>query len=445
MSRRLAAAWLTLCASAWVASGCGTRAPRKPPSAGTGGEAGSGGEAGAGGGVGPGGSAGGGSGGGTGGTAGSGGKPADCFTGPNEDADADGFTAAEGDCNDCDPNSNPGAVEVATAAGATPADEDCDGEVDEAAGTCDAGLAIADFDPMHGARALGLCAKATGPSWGVVEASYVRADGETPLAPTKGVGIVGKLGAVSPRQGNRMLALSSGFARGAGDVGACGVQSCWHESEPTPNPNPGALPNSSFCDGVAPCFPANAPGCPDTNGTINDDVALRLQVRAPTNAQGFRFDFRFFSFEFSEYVCSPFNDQFVALMHPTPPGALDANISFDDDQNPVSVNLGFFDVCDPSTAATYAQFGSPKPLPSPYCPKGPGDLFQTGFDAWGDAGATVWLQTSAPVAGGATFELTFAIWDTSDGALDSTVLLDAFEWIADGGAVTVETGLPGPD
>ena len=51
------------------------------------------------------------------------------------------------------------------------------------------------------------------------------------------------------------------------------------------------------------------------------------------------------------------------------------------------------------------------------------ELQGTGFAEWGDAGATSWLQTTAPVTGGDEFMIRFAIWDTGDMALDSTALM----------------------
>ncbi len=47
-------------------------------------------------------------------------------TPPDVDADGDGFTVGQGDCNDADPAIHPGAVEVCNRA-----DDDCDGQVDE--------------------------------------------------------------------------------------------------------------------------------------------------------------------------------------------------------------------------------------------------------------------------------------------------------------------------
>ena len=51
--------------------------------------------------------------------------------GPNDDVDKDGFTPNQGDCNDCDPNVNPNAVEVVTEGNEKAYDENCDGQTDE--------------------------------------------------------------------------------------------------------------------------------------------------------------------------------------------------------------------------------------------------------------------------------------------------------------------------
>jgi hypothetical protein len=79
-------------------------------------------------------------------------------------------------------------------------------------------------------------------------------------------------------------------------------------------------------------------------------------------------------------------------------------------------------------------------VPSAYCAASAADLEGTGFDAWGDlgAGATGWLSSRAPVTGGGELTLRFALWDTTDQALDSTVLLDGFTWIT-GTPVSVGT------
>jgi len=335
-----------------------------------------------------------------------------CNSGPNEDYDQDGFTAAEGDCNDCDENANPGAVEVPTDPNdpeANPADEDCDGEIDEAPTYCDANIDIANVDPFQAAAAIDLCATTTSQdkTWGVINAQYVRANGGA-MSPGLQTGIIDMFGPnVPPRAGGRVLGLSSGHARTPSHPSPCGSLTCMMSG-------PGQAP---------PNFPQDVPNCSGAQD-INDDVALELEIRAPTNATGYSFDFTFYSFEYPEWVCTSFNDQFIALVNPPPQGAIHGNISFDSQSNPVSVNIAFFEVC-------------------PGCPLGTAELTGTGFDIWDDAGATGWLITQAPIEGGDVFTIRYAIWDTGDAAWDSTVLVDNFQWIADAGTVTVGT-LPVP-
>ncbi|MBK8943092.1 MAG: hypothetical protein IPM79_37200 [Polyangiaceae bacterium] len=109
---------------------------------------------------------------------------------------------------------------------------------------------------------------------------------------------------------------------------------------------------------------------------------------------------------------------------PPPAGSVNGNICFDSQTNPVSVNIAFFEVCAGCSLGTTDLIGSG---------------FDNGFGSGGDAGGTSWLQTQAPVTGGETFSIRFAIWDTGDTALDSTAGIDAFDWIANGGTVVVET------
>jgi len=290
---------------------------------------------------------------------------------------------------------------------------------------CDDGLALTDADPMNAARAVDLCRVSQGGGWGVVSAKYVRANG-SPAGAGLNTGLAPKFGnSVTPQGGKSMLVLSSGNARDMSMPDPCNSQTCTTSG-------PGFAPNG---------FPQDVPNCPGAKD-INDDIGLEVELIAPKNAKGYQFNFAFTSFEFAEYVCSNYNDQFIALVSPPPAGSIGGNISFDSKKNPVSVNLALFDHCDPATASTFALFcddpfnpgkACPKP-PSPYCPQGPGFLMGTGFGGlaeWGDAGSTGWLVTTAPVSGGEKFSIRFAIWDTGDDALDSTVLVDNFRWSAD--------------
>ncbi len=355
----------------------------------------------------------------------------------NVDDDKDGFTGNEGDCNDCDPNVNPGALEVFDVNGGTKVDEDCNGTIDDVAMPCDDVLAVTDPDPKNGARAADLCQfiDATNPTdrrWGVLDAKYVRANGvETPQP--EQFGIFDGFGPNTHVQiGKRLLALSSGRSRRPGDPTPCGSNTC----------------NAAGGQTTAPAgFPQTSANCPLDTG-INDDVALEVKLRAPTNATGYQFLFDFYSFEFPSFVCTAYNDQFIALMNPAPAGSVNGNISFDSNKNPVSVNLAFFNVCDPASKMYYGFncVGTCPSPPDPYCPLGVAQLEGTGFDSWAsDGGATGWLVSTAPVQAGEVFTLRWAIWDTGDSALDSTVLVDGFSWIANGGTVGVETApLPVP-
>jgi hypothetical protein len=158
----------------------------------------------------------------------------------------------------------------------------------------------------------------------------------------------------------------------------------------------------------------------------------------------FSFQFQFFSGEYPQYVCSMFNDEFLAIVqsattYPTP-----TNISFDMNKNPVTVNSGFFTVCtnattpqtmhcthpptdNKGTGYEVASGQSPIPLPIPT----PGDI---------PGGSTGWLSTTAPIQPGEDVTLRFVIFDEGDGILDSAVLLDNFQW----GATTVMGPSTGP-
>ena len=309
-------------------------------------------------------------------------------------------------------------------------DDDCDGTVDNGAPlNCDSAITvIADNDPMHAAMAIGLCQVSDGVKWGVLEAKYVKADGapaeSAPPVDPRQHGLLPKFGAnVNVQEGGRMLAISSGTARQPGDAGYEEVGG-W----------------DAISMGTAPAgFPIDSPSCPNVQ-TANDTkawnpVALELKIKAPLNAKSFKFNFNFYTYEWPGYVCTKFNDFFVALQSPAPPSALQGNISFDTKSNPVSVNNGFLDVCDPTTGATNP---GGKNFP---CALGTPQLQGTGFET---GAATGWLETVSPVSGGSEFTLRFAVWDMGDPVLDSSVLIDNFTWSTEGGDIPVTKPVPVP-
>jgi hypothetical protein len=170
---------------------------------------------------------------------------------------------------------------------------------------------------------------------------------------------------------------------------------------------------------------------------INDAIALEIVIRAPTNANSFSFDFNFYTYEYQTYVCSMYNDSFVTLLYSQSPDVpADHNISFDSQRNSVSVNNGFVEVCEPFTyRGTRNGMEVTREFP---CQQGTQELLGTGFDVnpyLPEEGAsfhaaTGWLRTQANIVPGEELTLRFAIWDTGDQALDSTVLLDGFTWAA---------------
>ena len=143
--------------------------------------------------------------------------------------------------------------------------------------------------------------------------------------------------------------------------------------------------------------------------------------------------------EKSSFVCSTYNDTFVVIMTPSPFGEASTasdNIVFDSTGNILSVNASFLTVCD-----TNSQVKLPNLSTSTYpCPEGPGKLAATGFGKdttdtapngdMKDHASTDWLTTTVSVAALAGQEVTllFAIWDSTDGVFDTTVLVDNVRW-----------------
>jgi hypothetical protein len=374
-----------------------------------------------------------------------------------DDKDHDGYTVGQGDCNDCDKAVNPGALDVA----GNKVDEDCNATVDDEPGDCEVGLPL-DGDAVAAAKALGICrmarvdAQGRDRTWGLIQAAYVFPDGTT-ASLKGGVGECGKAGGppnplshgilpvfgkvLKARRGPVMVALSSGIARSGVNekdpFGSSpdGAEMCTRSHAPMGFP----VSSQATCGD-----PRRVPGMPpeivvpgDDPTMANDAIALELVVRAPTNASALSFDFNFHTYEYSDYVCSEYNDHFVALMN-SKAADLPANhnIAFDSQGNPVSVNNGFVEVCDPFTYEGKRN-GMPFKREFP-CKLGHTELAGTGFE---EHAATGWLQTHANVMPGEDITLRFAVWDAGDSILDSTVLLDNFTWDAKPGT-TVTTRAP---
>ncbi len=264
-------------------------------------------------------------------------------------------------------------------------------------GPCDDGLTLTESQAINFAKALGICKTSSGGSdWGLVSANLIRANG-TVIQINEQFGIMENFGANnSTHNGSRMVVMSTGRARTPNDPNSCGSSSC-----------SGTGPGTPFTG-----IPVAVPGCA-LGSDINDDVGIVLKLIAPPNATGFAIDHSFFTFDYPEFVCTSFNDQFVILVTPAPAGAVNGHVALDSLSNPISVNSVLLQGTNSSL------------------------LTGTGFNSWSDGASTGWLQTTVPVTGGSTITLKFLIYDVGDDASDSSVLIDNFIWLE--GSVTLKT------
>lgn len=376
----------------------------------------------------------------------------------DEDGDKDGFTEDQGDCNDCDPGVNPKAIEVIAEAGGEPVDEDCNGTADDVPLPCDDGLALDSREPSDAAKALGLCKFVVSSKWVLADGSPPPAD-EPPVLPSDpkkaadvpaalkvskldnfhlGHGLLSDFGDDNaPREGKRMLALSSGAARGVGEPGFI-HRNAWkgYQSEPP----------AGF-EGTTPACGTNSKEAPF------DATGLEVELEVPSNAQGFSFDFNFFTYEWPQFICEEFNDFFVAILSPAPEGQKAGNISFDGQGNPISVNNAFIDSCGctgnpPGTCSAGGKAFK--------CALGKTGLAGTDFELNTDKngapidhngapdtgspkkgytnGSTGWLSTSVGVTPGEIIKIRFVSYDSADGNVDSLALIDNWKWSAKPGS-----------
>ena len=355
------------------------------------------------------------------------------------DQDGDGYTTCGGDCCDStecsDPASvNPGAVEVP----GDGVDNDCDGMIDNAAALCDTGLNAASADAMDFAKAIDLCQTTTmaDKKWGVISAKYSKTDGTGSPTAYQHALPTGYGTGVMPKGGHSLAILATGKADATTDA----------ESDTESATNTAPFP-ADFFQANGNKLP-NAPNClPATDTSAHDPIMVTLQIRVPTNAKSFTLDTNFYSSEFPEYVCTPFNDFFVILLdsayNGSPPNPTDKNLAFyspdmGTTKYPVGVNLagtGLFTQCVNGKTGC-AELGNGMITSC----TGTGDLQGTSFatpksgecDANSlEGGATGWLETSGNVNPGEIITLRIAIWNTSDGAYQSLALVDNFQWSAE--------------
>ena len=83
------------------------------------------------------------------------------------------------------------------------------------------------------------------------------------------------------------------------------------------------------------------------------------------------------------------------------------------------------------------------------CAFGDADLLGTGFgfdtgtaDFNDDHGSTGWLQTRAPAEPGPEISLRWAVYNSRDGILDTTTLIDNWKWLATPGITVITSAIP---
>jgi hypothetical protein len=297
----------------------------------------------------------------------------------NTDNDGDGAGVCDGDCDDWNPGARPGFVEDPTDG----VDNDCDGQVDEAP-QCDCSAA-------NEAQAMDLCVPQVTVSYGGNGAQH-------------GLRVSQSYGAISPRQGCGFVTLSTGPAWStAPEIG----------TSYSGSGNPVSTTGCFACTqaGATQWHHMGPQGCCE-NENVNDVAWIRLEVPVPLNAQGFSFDFLFLSAEYPEWVHTSFNDTFYAVLQ-TSALSQTQNISFDVNNQPLTVNNGWFE-----TPPNWTQ-----------------SIAGTGYDAT-DASASPpyigsasgWLTTTSPCTPGETLVLTFWIHDEGDHIYDSAVVIDNWRW-----------------
>ena len=310
---------------------------------------------------------------------------------------------------------------------------------------CDGGLASNSASALDYAKAMELCDTVTEASGapGVISAQFTLASGTgTPAAVSRSIRpAFGSSGDNFPRGGVSMVVLSTGAAAAKGQT----------------NPNFQAF-QQGVATGTSSAAPAdwlaanggtfpNSPGCPAPSGVMaNNPIMLTLRLRTPAYAHSFRVSAKFFSSEYPEWVCSPYNDYFVVLLDSAyagpNPNPADKNIAVypvNALKYPMGVNLvnvGLFTQClsGPTGCAQSATAGN-----NPFG-TGVNGIAGTGMDDVSPTidgicgannrvgGGTAWLVIRGNVTPGEIITLRFAIWDTSDNFYDSLVLLDNFAW-----------------
>lgn len=212
-------------------------------------------------------------------------------------------------------------------------------------------------------------------------------------------------GGVTPTAGGAMAVLASGRARDLDMPGHIPPEPGRDFARATPGP-------AVFTAAHGGVFPG-AGACPDGPNDVHDSVGLRLTFVVPPGATRLAFDWRWFTADHPEWVCTSFSDYGLGIVitGSAPSLPADRDLLLDSQDLPLSSNTVDLEFC-----AT--------------CPGGSGPLDGSGYSA-DDAAATDWRTSFVPVVAGETLVFDLIAFDIDDGQIDNLTLLDGLRWLAD--------------
>ena len=222
------------------------------------------------------------------------------------------------------------------------------------------------------------------------------------------------------REGTKMVILSTGDVDDIlmpgtdGDTSLTGNDPGNLPAPMNPNPVAGDCDADPMLVGTGDCSGTIGPVFLPTAGAF-DYAEMRFSITVPEAVNGFAFDVAFLSWEYPDFYQWSYNDVFIAWLESE---EWTGNITFDDNGQALSVNVGFLDFKDANNN-----------IDCPVLCEAP-ELQGTGVE--GHAG-TRWLTTNAGVRAGENIEVILAIMDIQDNIVDSVVLLDNFRWTCIGG------------
>jgi len=238
-----------------------------------------------------------------------------------------------------------------------------------------------------------------------------------------------------PREGYKVLLISSGLLPPPDPDGAVivedgdvyndvGFGDPWDSNSMPPPMLPGkGSPHAMGhvdCDGENDCSNTIWAQWQSGNGEVEDKLWFSFDVTAPSlvngqiaDANGYSFEFAYFSAEFPEYVGTEYNDIFVVWQASE---SYTGNVTFIDGR-PLTVTalwpVDFVGECDEDGCVGHDEH-----------------LEGTGHIT--DGGATGWYKATGGVNPGETFTLAFSVFDMGDSFYDSTAILDNWLWDCEG-------------